>query len=269
MALKAKIEADEYDALTPLEKSVYLPAGQDEDGNDLDGYVADVGGLIKYADEMQKHKNRAIASKTAQNTKMDELQSEIDRLTEIAEGAGGGDGNGSGGNGSGGNFEELYKTAKAKIKTLEDDLRTTKEGFIEEKKATTAQSKIDALTSELCGGSNPLMLNYLKGRIGAIVGEDGAVELVIKDEAGKDTANTIDDLKKEIAANDYLKPILKIKQSAGGGSGGAGGAGGGGDVWAEAFDPKKPNHAKMRELQLEDPAKFAIYHKKYLQELGA
>ena len=251
--LEMEIDADAFNNLKPAQQMAYTK--DDETGK----YNVTVAGALKYADEMAQHKDRAVSSRGKMNDKLEIAQARIDELLELAE-------NGSGGNGSGGgNFETLYNQAKTKIATLETELNDEKTKHVEDKKATKRETEIARLTAELCGAENPLMANYLKNRIDAIVDESGAVHVVVKDETGNQTANSIDNLKTEIAENAMFKPILKAPQSNGGGAGGGLGGGSGADDWAVAFDPKKPNLQKMAELQKTDPDRFVVEHKKFLE----
>jgi len=253
--LKLKLTADEYDSLTPLEQGVYNAGTDDDDGS----YIADASGALKYAEEMRKHKDRAVTSRKALKEKFDDAETQIAELTKLAEKDGG----------SGGNFEELYNQSKKKITDLEQEINDMNEKSVNDKKSSARETAIAKLTTDLCGNSNPLMSRYLKDRIDAVADESGNIHTIVKDETGEQTANTLQDLQKELEKNELFATILKKPASSGGGGAGGGGAGGGEDQMTEhGFVVGKPNHMKMRELNMSDPELFKKLHKEYLLKMA-
>jgi len=253
--MKAKITAEEFALLTDDFKKLYVLNG-DESGE----YVLDPVAVVDYAEAQKNMKERALSSKASRDSEIDELRAfkeEQDRIArEKNEGSG--------------NWEELYKTEQARTKSLEDQFEDLKTKQAETTKSRTVESTISTLTNELCGSNNLLMENYLKTRIGAIIGENGGAITVVKSPNGETSGATLEELKAEIRSIPDFQLILKGNGSTGGDSSGAGrGTGGGSDVWKTAFDPTKRNLAEQNKLRLEDPTRWKKEHEKYMKERGA
>jgi len=88
---------------------------------------------------------------------------------------------------------------------------------------------IDNVAQSMAGsiaiqGSEALLIPHIKARLRVEV-RDGQRTTVVVDAAGKPSAATLDDLKKEFAGNKAFAPVIVGSKASGGGAGGAGGGG--------------------------------------------
>lgn len=85
----------------------------------------------------------------------------------------------------------------------------------------TVTSAATSLASELAvPGSSKALLPHIEHRLAMDI-RDGKPVVVVRDQDGKASAQTLDDLKKEIANDPAFAPLIVGSKASGGGAGGA------------------------------------------------
>lgn len=209
--MKFKITKDEFAALSDAQKALYKEAGEGYQAQ-LEGMpdTSELDGLKKKVDELMTEKKTEQAARR---------KAEEDAKKAAEEQAK-----------KNGDIEALEKSwaqkltdAEAQSKTKIDALSTSLQGLLVDNVA-------QKLATELAGDAAPVMLPHIKSRL-AIEEKDGQHVTRILDGAGKPSAASIDELKKEFIGNAAFKGvIIGSKASGTGGDGGHNpGAGGGGN----------------------------------------
>ncbi len=123
-------------------------------------------------------------------------------------------------------------------------------------KDSMINSAVNSLASSLAGDSAELLKPHLKGRFQVNeVGDDYVLQ--ITDVNGSVSQLTAAQLGDEFKANKLYAPLLKGRQSSGGGSGGGAGGGKGTDDYSKYFDPKSPDYNSEKQYELEQKDKPA------------
>jgi len=173
------------------------------------------------------------------------LQTKLDKITEL---------------------EQTNKESGLEAEKKYDELLELKTGQFDEKiqaattksdnaeralKSSMINAAVTSLAVELGGENAELLKPHLVSRFQVNLVESNYV-LQITDKTGKVSALSRDQLSEEFRANKMFKPLLKGRQSSGGGSGG--GAGGGSNKEADVqdfFDPSKPSYSTEEQYKVE------------------
>lgn len=150
-----------------------------------------------------------------------------------------------------GDLEALEKSWAEKVKATEAELSGKLQQYEQMMTDITSGSEARKLAADLAlPGHADLLLPHIKGRLKTEV-RDGKPVVKVLDAEGNPSALTVDDLRKEIKANELFAPILSGSKA-----NGAGGAGksDGGQVkrkgWGEMTDDERVA------LRKEDPATY-------------
>lgn len=150
-----------------------------------------------------------------------------------------------------GDFESLEKSWAEKVKATEAELSGKLKEYEQMMTDITSGSEARKLASDLAlPGHADLLLPHIKGRLKTEV-RDGKPVVKVLDAEGNPSAMSIDDLRKEIKANELFAPILSGSRS-----NGAGGAGksDGGKVERKGWGDM--NDEERVALRREDPATY-------------
>ncbi|TQI84813.1 hypothetical protein FHU12_2335 [Serratia marcescens] len=211
LMMKFKITKDEYNALNDVQKALYKESG--------DGYqvqiegmpdTSELDGLKKKVDELmtEKKTEQAARRKAEEDAKKAaEEQAKKNGDVEALEKS----------------WAQKLADAEAKSKAEIASLNTSLHGLLVDNVA-------QKLATELAGDAAPVMLPHIKSRL-AIEEKDGQHVTRILDGAGKPSAASIDELKKEFVGNAAFKGVIIGSKASGTGGNGGGnpGAGGGGN----------------------------------------
>ncbi|GEM_PF-203442 len=211
LMMKFKITKDEYNALNDVQKALYKESG--------DGYqvqiegmpdTSELDGLKKKVDELmtEKKTEQAARRKAEEDAKKAaEEQAKKNGDVEALEKS----------------WAQKLAEAEAKSKAEIASLNTSLHGLLVDNVA-------QKLATELAGDAAPVMLPHIKSRL-AIEEKDGQHVTRILDGAGKPSAASIDELKKEFVGNAAFKGVIIGSKASGTGGNGGGnpGAGGGGN----------------------------------------
>ncbi len=149
-----------------------------------------------------------------------------------------------------------------KIKVEED--KTAK--AVGSLKSSMIKSAVNSLAQRLAGDSATLLTPHLTHRF-QVNDVEGEYTLQITDVNGVASNMTVDQLAEEFKSNKLYAPLLKGRDSSGGGSGGGSGAGGdAGGNYAKYFDPAGPDYNSEKQYELEQKDKVA--HDKLVKKYG-
>ncbi len=141
-------------------------------------------------------------------------------------------------------YETKLTAAEEKAKKIEGSLKTQ-----------MISTAINEIAVQLAGDNSPLIAPHLKDRFAVDLTGDKA-KLQILDKEGTPGIVTKEQLIEEFKTNKMFQPILKGRDSSGGGAQGGAGGGAQGDksAWKDYFDPsnEKYNTEKQYELQQKD-----------------
>jgi len=173
------------------------------------------------------------------------LQAKLDKITEEEQGA----------KESGLEAEKKYgELLELKTGQFDEKLTaaTTKADNAERAlKASMINAAVISLAVELAGSSAELLKPHLSSRFQVNLVE-GTYVLQITDASGKISALTRDQLAEEFRANKMFKPLLKGRDSSGGGSGGGSGSGDRSESKVtNYFDPSKPEYSPSEQAKVE------------------
>ena len=150
-----------------------------------------------------------------------------------------------------GDLESLEKSWAEKVKATEAELTGKLQQYEQMMTDITSGSEARKLAADLAlPGHADLLLPHIKGRLKTEV-RDGKPVVKVLDAEGNPSAMSIDDLRKEIKANDLFAPILSGSKA--NGAGGAGKSDGGRverKGWGEMTDEERVA------LRKEDPATY-------------
>lgn len=124
-----------------------------------------------------------------------------------------------------GDIEALEKSWTEKFSARETELLEETTRLRDVISGLTVGNTAKTIAAEMAvKGSEPLLEQLISPRLAMEI-VDGQIKTYVKDAAGQRSAATIDDLKKEISANEAFKPLLQgTKASGAGGVGSSGGA---------------------------------------------
>ena len=150
-----------------------------------------------------------------------------------------------------GDLESLEKSWAEKVKATEAELTGKLQQYEQMMTDITSGSEARKLAADLAlPGHADLLLPHIKGRLKTEV-RDGKPVVKVLDAEGNPSAMSIDDLRKEIKANELFAPILSGSKA--NGAGGAGKSDGGRverKGWGEMTDEERVA------LRKEDPATY-------------
>lgn len=152
-----------------------------------------------------------------------------------------------------------------KEKKYEESLKLTREKHKEEmKKAERFKNKLmesklsepaNSLANRLAGEYAELMVSFIKNRL-SLEEIDDSFNLVVLDENGIKTDDTLSDLEKELKENPLFAPIIKGRKSSGGSSDPNRANGSGEHEYEKYFKPDTANMTKQMELLKRDPTAY-------------
>lgn len=143
-------------------------------------------------------------------------------------------------------WAEKETATTARLQALETRLRET-----------ALSSALKSLAVELAGDRSLLIEPHLKSRLD-VVEENGEFKVVVKDAAGAVSTLTTAQLAEEFRNTEIFAPILKGRNSSGGGGGSEGdGASGPASLaqYEKYFNPKGKDYSPTRQRELQDKNK--------------
>lgn len=222
MALKIKLNKEEFDKLSDGIKAEYIADGE--------GYKLDVLGLEDTGPLKRAHE-RVKAELADSKKALGEAEAQISTLSDPKKAQ---------------DINTLTKSYDKKLQDQKEEYESKlnkSNGFI---KNTLVDSKAESLASELAGKNAKILLPHIKARLAADLDNDEPVTRVL-DAKGQVSAHTLDDLKKEFVANKDFSSIIVGSKA----SGGAGNPspqnkfGGGANPNPEQTDLSKMNPAQL------------------------
>lgn len=202
MTLKFRITKEEFDALTEEQQALYGESGESyqiaiegmPDTSALDGLKLKVEELLSEKKAEQKKREEA------------EAEAEKERLEKLKKS---------------GDIESLEKSWQEKLEKAEQDSRAK----IDALNASIHKMLVDNvaldLATSLCGEAAPVILPHLKTRLTVETDSDGNPVTRVVDSAGKLSAASLDDLKKEFTENKLFSALIIDSRASGtGGDGG-------------------------------------------------
>lgn len=140
-------------------------------------------------------------------------------------------------------WQQKVTAAEDKVKKIEGELTTEIERLLVTNTATSMAHEISTVPE--------LFQDVIAKRLKVEKGADGKYFTRVLDAAGTPSASNLDDLKKELLANEKYAAIIISGKGSGGGAGGSGSGGGAGEKkWLEYSD------AELVELRKTDPDKY-------------
>ena len=235
--LKFKVNEDEYKKLDEKLQELY----EGKDGSyqlKLDG-GDDLTGLKQHAEKLLDEKKKEADKRRELEAKLTEMElkkkeEEEKLLLEKGE------------------FEKVLEQKQKEFELKEKALVEKAEQAQNQMKDTLLNLEVTKVATELAGERAELITPHLQNRFD-IVEKDGKLEVVIKDATGlPNPAMTADALIEEFKANELFEPIIKGRNSSGGGAGGgSGGGGAGGSEWEQYFDPANASYNITKQVELE------------------
>lgn len=217
LMMKFFITKEEFDALSDAMKGLYKASG--------DGYqvsiagmpdTSELDGLKKKVDElMTEKKTEQAARRKAEEgaKKIAEEQAKKNGDVDALEKS----------------WAQKLADAETQAKNKIDTLNASLQGLLVDNVA-------QKLAAELAGDAAPVMLPHIKSRL-AIEEKDGQHVTRILDGAGKPSAASMDDLKKEFIGNTAFKGVIIGSKASGTGGNGGGNSGAGGGGNNNGMDP--------------------------------
>lgn len=123
-----------------------------------------------------------------------------------------------------GKLEELETSYKKKLADQTAEFAAKEQGLRDRIAKTVLDAEVAKLTGDLFV-SNRLGEPLVRGRLAVEFDDAGDARIRVLDAAGKASASTLDDFRKELSTDKELSSILKGSKAAGGGRDGAGGKG--------------------------------------------
>ena len=237
--LKFKISKEEYQKLSEAKQELYKEVNG-EFKLDVEGDDNDLAGLKTHAEKLLEEKKLESEKRKKLEAQLAEieLQKKEDEQKSLLEQ---------------GEFDKLLEQNKQDFAEKEKKLLERAEKLEGQMKQSMIEAETTKVATELAGDNALLILPHLKDRF-EVVDKDGVLSVIIKDATGlPNPAMTNDKLIEEFKANDIYKPILKGRDSSGGGAGGGTG-GNGSDVseWDKHFDPTNPDYSITKQGELEE-----------------
>ncbi|EOG2766035.1 hypothetical protein ACK842_004595 [Salmonella enterica] len=202
MTLKFRITKEEFDALTEEQQALYGESGE--------GYQIAIEGLpdTSALDGLKLKVEELLSEKKAEQKKREEAEAEAEkeRLEKLKKS---------------GDIESLEKSWQEKLEKAEQDSRAK----IDALNASIHKMLVDNvaldLATSLCGEAAPVILPHLKTRLTVETDSDGNPVTRVVDSAGKLSAASLDDLKKEFTGNKLFSALIIDSRASGtGGEGG-------------------------------------------------
>lgn len=231
MALKRKITKAEHTALNALLRAEYKPDGED--------FVLDAEGFDDPA-ELKRALDRERQEKKIAADKALAAETELRTLKEGSARANG-------------DIATLEKSWKEKEALREKEHKLDIEKRDKHLQSTLVDSVAMQLASDLGGENAALLLPHIKGRLTADLTGDTPLTRVL-DKDGKASAFSVEDLKKELAADARFKAVVIVGKGSGGGAAGAGRQNGGAGNGQKKFN--ELNEAERVEWYKRDPQSF-------------
>lgn len=202
MTLKFRITKEEFDALTEEQQALYGESGE--------GYQIAIEGMpdTSALDGLKLKVEELLSEKKAEQKKREEAEAEAEkeRLEKLKKS---------------GDIESLEKSWQEKLEKAEQDNRAK----IDALNASIHKMLVDNvaldLATSLCGEAAPVIFPHLKTRLTVETDSDGNPVTRVVDSAGKLSAASLDDLKKEFTENKLFSALIIDSRASGtGGDGG-------------------------------------------------
>lgn len=231
MALKRKITKAEFDGLNATIQAEYKLDGAD--------YILQAEGFDDPA-ELKRALDRVRLEATDSKTRVTELETKLATITDTdARRAG--------------DIATLERSWQGKLTAKETEFAgklAEKDRFIQ---STLVDSVALTLATELSGDNASLLVPHVLPRLAAdLTGEKPLTRILDKD--GKPSALSVEDLKKELAADKRFAPIIIASRASGGGAAGGNNGGNGGAPSGKKF--KELNDKERTDWYKSDPKAF-------------
>ncbi|EJA5988802.1 hypothetical protein OD507_005285 [Salmonella enterica] len=202
MTLKFRITKEEFDELTEEQQALYGESGE--------GYQIAIEGLpdTSALDGLKLKVEELLSEKKAEQKKREEAEAEAEkeRLEKLKKS---------------GDIESLEKSWQEKLEKAEQDSRAKIDALNTSIHKMLVDNVALDLATSLCGEAAPVILPHLKTRLTVETDSDGNPVTRVVDSAGKLSAASLDDLKKEFTENKLFSAlIIDSKASGTGGDGG-------------------------------------------------
>ncbi|WP_231598990.1 hypothetical protein [Salmonella enterica] len=202
MKLKFRITKEEFDALTEEQQALYGESGE--------GYQIAIEGIpdTSALDGLKLKVEELLSEKKAEQKKREEAEAEAEkeRLEKLKKS---------------GDIESLEKSWQEKLEKAEQDSRAKIDALNTSIHKMLVDNVALDLATSLCGETAPVILPHLKTRLTVETDSDGNPVTRVVDSAGKLSAASLDDLKKEFTENKLFSAlIIDSKASGTGGDGG-------------------------------------------------
>lgn len=188
--MKYKISKQEFEALSDDVKALYKVDG--------DNYVMHIEGMPDVsAIQAQLDTLKTTLADAEQKKKEAEDQAEIEKQDKLKKS---------------GDVTALEESYNAKIAKIEADHKALVEGLNKKLSDNIVGTAVSNLSSKLCGDDAMLIEPFIKNRV-TLDADTGALRILDGD--GKPSASTIEDLEKEIRANEKFAKIISAGSSSG------------------------------------------------------
>ncbi len=237
--LKFKIDKKAYEELDEAKKALYK---EDGDGFKLDveGGDDDLAGLKSHAEKLLQEKKKEAEKRRELEAQLAELElkEKEEREKMMLEK---------------GDYEKVLKEKEAEWEKQKEELAKKAEAAQNQMKQTLLDLEVTKVATELAGERAELIKPHLQNRFD-ITEKDGQLSVVIKDATGlPNPAMTNEALIEEFKANTLYEPIIRGRNSSGGGAGGGTGGQQGASEWEQYFNPaKKDTYSITKQMELEE-----------------
>lgn len=188
--MKYKISKQEFDALSDDVKALYKVNG--------DNYVIHIEGMPDVSAIQSQLDELKGALADAEKKKKDaEDKAELEKQSKLKKS---------------GDVTALEESYNAKIAKMEAEHKELVSGLKKKLSDNIVGGAVSSLASKLCGEDAMLIEPFIKNRVSL---DDDTGSLRILDEKGNPSASTIEDLEKEIRANDKFAKIINAGSSSG------------------------------------------------------
>ena len=244
--MKLFITKSEYEALPDVLKESYTQEGEnyrlvvEDDKGDLYGKLKNADKLLE--EKKREEQRRKELEEALKQYEAKQKEEELKKLEEQ------------------GKYEELLKRLEAEKEAKIQELQQKAEAEAQARKEMLLNLKVKEIATALAGERAALLEPHLRNRLD--IRDD---KVIILDSTGVPNPNMTDDkLIDEFKTNPLFAPVIKGRDSTGGGTVGANGNTAGGD-WEQYFDRSSPNYSIMKQIDLEkeNPALYAQLIKKF------
>lgn len=196
MALKLKIKKSEFEALDDVLKKEYISDGSEYKLDVPD--MEDLGPLRRAKDhEVEKRKAVEQELKKVQK-KVEDLEGDSEKVTELQN-----------------SIAEMKTKHETAIAEKDKEFETEKSTMRNTIKSDRIKNTAMAMAQQISTKPN-IMSRFIQDRIDVTFDEDGKPSTVILDSDGDPSKMTLDDLKKEMVANDDFKDMIVASKAKGG-----------------------------------------------------